>query len=64
MTFNYRVDRWSDEGSSIVEYVGGVTDLIVARAAYKAACGRWPETKITLRQGMRVIEKNWSEEQA
>jgi hypothetical protein len=61
MTFNYRVDRWNDEGSSIIEYVGGVADLMVARATYKAACRRWPEGKISLRQGTRVIEKSWPE---
>jgi hypothetical protein len=59
MTFNYRVDRWDDRGDSIVEHVAGLSDLIVARAAYQAACRRWPGTKITLRQGTRVIEKSW-----
>src|SRR5262249_46615641 len=36
----------------------------VARAAYRAACRRWPEAKITLRQGARVVERNWSTSEA
>jgi hypothetical protein len=44
-------DRWTDDGNSILEYVAGIADLIVARAA---ACRRWPGAKISLRQGARV----------
>jgi hypothetical protein len=61
MQFAYRVERWSDDGNSIVEHVGGLCDLIVARAAYKGACRRWPQAKLTLRQGARVIEQNWDD---
>jgi hypothetical protein len=42
MTFSYRVDRWTDDGNSILDYVAAVGDLAVARAAYRAACRRWP----------------------
>jgi hypothetical protein len=59
MTFNYRVDRWADDGNSIQDYVAGVADFAVARAAYRAACRRWPGDKISLRQGARVIERSW-----
>jgi hypothetical protein len=31
-------------------------NLIVARAAYRAACERWPSASIALRQGARVVE--------
>jgi len=48
-------------GNSILEYVAAVADLIVARAAYRAACRRWPEAKVSLRQGARVIERSWEE---
>jgi hypothetical protein len=58
MTFAYRVDRWTDDGNSILEYVAAVADL-AARAAYRATCRRWPEARITLRQGARVVERNW-----
>jgi hypothetical protein len=64
MTFAYRVDRWTDDGNSILDYVAAVADFAVARAAYRAACRRWPEAKITLRQGARVVERNWSTSEA
>jgi hypothetical protein len=54
--FAYRIDRWDITGESVMEHVAGVEDLIVARAAYEAACQRWPGEMITLRQGGRVIE--------
>src|SRR5262249_37109251 len=43
---------------------GSLTCFAVARAAYRAACRRWPEAKITLRQGARVVERNWSTSEA
>jgi hypothetical protein len=64
MTFAYRVDRWTDDGNSILDYVAAVADFAVARAAYRAACRRWPEARITLRQAARVVERNWSTSEA
>ena len=54
--FTFRVDTWTPDGESIVEYVAGVEDYQVALATYRAACLRWPGTPITSRQGARVIE--------
>lgn len=54
--FVYRIDIWTDDGKSILEHLAGVENLIVARAAYRAACERWPNAVITLRQGARVVE--------
>ena len=54
----------TDDGNSILDYVATVADFAVARAAYRAACRRWPEAKITLRQGARVVERNWSTSEA
>jgi len=54
----------TDDGNSILDYVAAVADFAVARAAYRAACRRWPEAKITLRQGARVVERNWSTSEA
>ena len=34
----------------------GIDDLLIAKAAYQAACTKWPGECITLRQGARVIE--------
>ena len=54
--FVYRIDIWTDDGKNIVEHLAGLENLIVARAAYRAACDRWPNARITLRQGSRVVE--------
>jgi hypothetical protein len=54
--FVYRIDIWTDDGRNILEYLAGLENLIVARAAYRAACERWPNARITLRQGARVVE--------
>ena len=55
---------WTDDGDSILDYVAAVADFAVAKAAYRAACRRWPKAKITLRQGARVVERNWSTSEA
>jgi hypothetical protein len=36
----------------------------VAEAIYRAAVARWPAALITLRQGARVVERNWSTSEA
>jgi hypothetical protein len=55
----FRIDVWDDAGNSIFEHIVGAEDFEVAVAAYFAACQRWPKAKITLRQGARVVKKNW-----
>ena len=42
-------------------HVAGTEDLMVAMAAYEAACRQWPGETITLRQGARVIEDSRKE---
>jgi hypothetical protein len=54
--FVYRIDIWAKDGQNIVEHLAGLENLIVARAAYRAACDRWPNARITLRQGARIVE--------
>jgi hypothetical protein len=54
--FVYRIDIWTDDRKNILEHLAGLENLIVARAAYWAACERWPNARITLRQGSRVVE--------
>jgi len=54
--FVYRIDIWSDDGRHLLEHLAGLENLIVARAAYRAACERWPKAVITLRQGARMVE--------
>jgi hypothetical protein len=57
--FAFRIDVWDDAGDNIFEHVVGSEDFEVAVAAYFAACQRWPKAKITLRQGARVVKRNW-----
>jgi hypothetical protein len=54
--FTFRIDTWTPDGESIVEHIAGVEDYQVALATFRAACERWPDVPITLRQGPRVIE--------
>lgn len=57
--FAHRIDMWDEDGANLVEQLAGVEDFDVALATYRAACLRWPNAKITLRQGARVVEKSW-----
>ena len=60
--FAFRIDRWDRDGHTIMEdHVAGSEDLMVAMAAYEAACRHWPGETITLRQGARVIEDSRKE---
>jgi hypothetical protein len=59
--FPFRIDRWDDAGDSIEFHVSGIDDFEVAVASYWAACRRWPQAKVTLRQAARIIHKSWDE---
>jgi hypothetical protein len=56
--FAYRIDMWDADGENIIDHLAGVEDLQFAKAAYLAACKRWPGVPITLRQRTQVIEDN------
>ena len=56
--FAFRIDMWDRDSESIVEHIAGVQDYQVAMATYLAACQRWPNAPITLRQGARIIENS------
>ena len=53
--FQFRIDAWDDSGNEIVEHIAGMDDFDVAQAAYAAAVKRWPNARITLRQGARTV---------
>jgi uncharacterized protein YdaU (DUF1376 family) len=48
-------------GDSVTEHLAGLEDYAMAVAAYWAAIQSRPKDKITLRQGARVMMKNWTE---
>jgi hypothetical protein len=54
--FIFRVDIWDDAGDRIVEHVAGADDFELAEAIYRAAVARWLAARITLRQGIRVVD--------
>ena len=54
--FQFRVDRCADDGQSILEHLASAEDFTVAKETFRAACERWPDTVIKLRQGARVVE--------
>jgi hypothetical protein len=55
---------WDAAGDNLIEQLAGLDDYTMAVAAYSAAVERRPKDKITLRQGIRVVVKNWSEEKS
>jgi hypothetical protein len=57
--FAFRIDIWDDTGNNLVEQLAGLDDYAMAVAAYWAAVENRPRDKITLRQGIRVVVKNW-----
>ena len=59
--FAFRVDVWDATGDNLIEHLAGVEDYAMAVAAYWAAIQNRPKDKITLRQGARVVMKNWTE---
>jgi hypothetical protein len=56
--FTFRIDMWDRDGLGVIEHIAGAQDYQVAIATYRAACQRWPDAFITLRQGARVIEES------
>ena len=55
--------RWSSEPGA-TERVASVGDFLLAMATYHAACRRWPDNRIFLRQGGRVLQDSLTAERA
>jgi glycine cleavage system regulatory protein len=52
----YRVELWVADRTEIVERVlARATSLQLARAIFKAAQSEYPERRITLRKGTRIV---------
>jgi hypothetical protein len=54
---NFKVEKWDWRNQHVEEIVATTSLLLVARAAFDAARGQYPGAQLTLRQGIRVIEK-------
>lgn len=59
--FAFRIDVWDAAGDNVIEHLAGLDEHVMAVAAYWAAVEARPSDKITLRQGARVVVKNWTE---
>jgi hypothetical protein len=57
--FAFRIDVWDGATDNLVEHLAGLDNYAMAVAAYSAAVESRPKDKITLRQGARVVLKNW-----
>jgi hypothetical protein len=53
--FAHRIERLDDTGE-LFEHLAGVEDFELAVATYHAAVARWPDARIMLRQGARVVK--------
>ena len=54
---SYRVEVWDASGNHIIEHIGSLSNHAAARAAFSAACEARPTHEVTLRQGIRVVER-------
>jgi hypothetical protein len=52
----HRIERWDSDKKQFAKRLACVEDYLLAMATYAAACRRWPEARIRLRLGRRIIE--------
>ena len=53
----YKIEEWT-AGDHILRLIAGADNLFVARAAYREAVARYPNSIITLRQQCRLLEEH------
>jgi hypothetical protein len=53
----FKVEEWDRDGNRIERVIARAANLVVGRGAYEAACRQYPKARLTLRQGIRVIEE-------
>jgi hypothetical protein len=51
------VEKWDWRNQHVEEVVASTSVLLVGRAVFEAASEQYPGAQLTLRQGIRVIEK-------
>ncbi len=54
---SYLVEVWDASGNQIVEHIGSLSNHAASRAAFTAACEARTGHEVTLRQGIRVVER-------
>jgi hypothetical protein len=53
----FKVEQWDRDGR-IERVIASAANVIVGRGAYEAARRQYPQARLTLRQGIRVIEES------
>jgi hypothetical protein len=54
----YKVERWDGKDSHVEEIVASASLVMIGHAAFHEAVKQYPRTRLTLRQGARVILKS------
>ena len=47
-----------DEAGELLEHLGGTEDYLLAAELYEVALRRWPEARIQMREGARIVYDN------
>jgi hypothetical protein len=58
MSLPFKVESWSRDGNKVDELLGELNCYGLAKAAFDAALDIYQGRPITIRQGIRVIEKS------
>jgi hypothetical protein len=53
----YKVERWDSHDAHVEEIVATASLIVIGHAAFHAAIEQYPRSRLTLRQGARVILK-------
>ena len=56
-SFTFSVERWTRDEIEIEQTLCRASHLLVARGAYDAACNLDHRARLTLRQGIRLLEE-------
>ena len=54
---SYKVERWDWKDEHVEEIVASASLIMIGQAAFRAAVEQYPRSRLTLRQGARVILK-------
>ena len=54
MEARFKIEAWT-KTDNLEREIAIVDDIMVARAAFNAAAAQWPDARLTLRQGIRVL---------
>lgn len=57
MDHRFKVERWNERGG-IEKELAVCEDIVAARGAFRAAVAEWPDARLTLRQGIRVLAEH------